>query len=79
MTGWFGKDGGMEIGSIPAHANLTKAAMKPVEIVEIEQGLERLLDCEIRRFCCPFGRFERPQLGRERATVTLTPPPRTED
>lgn len=53
---------GMEVGShTRSHANLTtlSSADSCFEIAASKQELEQLLECEIRHFCYPFGKFEK--------------------
>lgn len=53
---------GMEVGShTRSHANLTmlSTAESHFEIVTSKQELEQLLECEVRHFCYPFGKFEK--------------------
>lgn len=53
---------GMDVGShTRSHANLTKLSTADsfMEIATSKQELEQLLDCEVRHFCYPFGKFEK--------------------
>jgi peptidoglycan/xylan/chitin deacetylase (PgdA/CDA1 family) len=74
-SGWL--KSGMEIGAhTRTHADLTalsdQVAME--EISGCKTDFERKLDCEVRHFCYPFGRFAPPhaEMARKAGYLTAT-------
>jgi len=74
-AGWLAS--GMEIGAhTRSHADLT-ALSDPAAMDEIsgcKSDFERKLDCEVRHFCYPFGRFSpaHTEMARKAGYVTAT-------
>ena len=70
-------DGGMDIGShTRTHADLTKLTTDEAlnQIANSKSELENALDCEVRHFCYPYGRFDTThrQLVQQAGYVTAT-------
>lgn len=62
LADWLAwRDAGMDIGShTRTHADLTQLASLQAheQIADSKQELERALNCEVRHFCYPYGRYD---------------------
>lgn len=71
------RDAGMDIGSHTCtHADLTQldTPQAQAQIAGSKQALEQALDCEVRHFCYPYGRYteEHSRLVREAGYASAT-------
>lgn len=70
-------DGGMDVGShTRTHADLTRLTIDEAlnQVANSKSELENALDCEVRHFCYPYGRFDTThrQLVQQAGYVTAT-------